>query len=94
MDKTVIELYQNKRNFHKYLEVKHTKCGHFYVKQYIKGNNGNKGYTGVTLKRVHIGTWHRWKWSNLKELLKDYKLIRSAYDYEVEKIYIPMRELT
>ena len=65
--------YRNKRNHHKYIEVNHTKCGHFYVKQYIKTENCDKQYTGVRLKRVSVGTWHRWRKKNLVELLENYE---------------------
>ena len=82
--KTMMKTYRNKRNHHKYIEVNHTKCGHFYVKQYIKSDKniiltlGKKQYTGVSLKRVHIGTWHRWTLRNLKELLEDYEEVQNG----------------
>lgn len=31
-----ITVYQNNRNENKFIEVKKTKCSHFYIRQYIK----------------------------------------------------------
>ena len=71
-----ITIYRNKRNEHKYIEVKRTKCSHFYVKQFIQPGNHIRYYVGSTLKKPQ-GFWGRWKLANLKELLKDYEKVEN-----------------
>lgn len=43
-----ITLYQNKRNPHKFIEVKHTNDRHYMWRQYLEWNNGVKNFTTGT----------------------------------------------
>ena len=61
-----ITIYQNKRNINKYLEIHNDGHYHNAVRQYMKWENGVKNLLGD--KKLH-----RWRISNLKELLEDYK---------------------
>ena len=61
-----VKIYRNKRNPNKYLEVHNDGHYHNAVRQYMKWKNGVKNLLGDR-------KLHRWRISNLKELLKDYK---------------------
>ena len=65
-----IILYQNKRNPNKYLEVHNDGHYHNTVRQFMKWPNGIKNVTGDR-------KLHRWRIANLKELLKDYKIVNA-----------------
>ncbi len=67
--------FRNIRNSNKYLEIGHTKCYHYYMKQFIKTANNGRNYTGYTLKKAHKGVWQRTTWRFLGELLKDYEIV-------------------
>ena len=62
---TTIITYQNKRNENKYLEVHNDGHYHNSVRQYLKWPNGVKYLVGDRLL-------HRWRKSDLCELLTDY----------------------
>ncbi len=59
--------FRNVKNSNKYLEVKQTKCYHYYIRQFIKTANG-RNYAGC-------GIWQRTTWRFLGELLKDYEVV-------------------
>lgn len=69
-------VFQNKRNPHKYLNVAHYKCGHYYVAQYIRWEaNETPSHETVILNTGNIRNRRRrhwWKVGNLKALLEDY----------------------
>ena len=65
---TTVNIYQNKLNIHKFLEIHNDGHYHNTVRQYMKWQNGVKNFIGD-------GILHRWKIKNLKELLEDYVLI-------------------
>jgi hypothetical protein len=68
---TEIKVYRNNRNGNKYVEVKHTKCGHYYVRQYMFwAENNVLNYTGYKNGRFTRTTLKR----HLNELLNDYTL--------------------
>lgn len=70
--------YRNNRNGNKYIEVIRYSCGHYAFKQFIKTNNHGRTYTGTTIKRANIGTWHRITRKFLCEILEDYKIMYSC----------------
>ena len=66
---TTIKVYRNKRNEHKFIEVRNDGHSHNAVRQYI--------YTPAT---AHVGLTgdgmlHRWRKANLEELLEDYDYV-------------------
>lgn len=68
-------IYKCKGNAHKYIEVKYTRCRHYYVKQFISANGTaqhRRNYTGVSMKKVHTGSWKRISVKTLNEILEDY----------------------
>lgn len=65
--KTTVEIYYNKRNHNKYIEVHNDGYSHNTVCQYIY-SNGVKNLLGDR-------KFHRWKKKDLQELLKDYNKI-------------------
>lgn len=66
-----IKVYQNNRNENKFIEVKKTKCSHFYIRQYMYWKeNGVQNFIG-TKKGCFIRTT---KTRHLNELLNDYTL--------------------
>lgn len=67
--KTIIKIYRNNRNYHKFLEIHNDGYYHNTVKQYM--------YFKEVDVRNDLGDkrLHRWKKDNLEELLKDYHLI-------------------
>lgn len=65
--KTVEYKYINKRNSNKFLIVHRSTCGHYLVKQVMIFDNGVVNKTGDAL-------FHRWKKSELVNLLSDYSL--------------------
>lgn len=67
---TIINIYQNKRNKHKILEIHNDGHYHNSVRQFLEWPNGVKNFTGD-------GILHRWKKQSLNELLIDYILISS-----------------
>lgn len=60
-----VKIYRNKRNEHKFLEVHNDGHYHNSVKQFMEWPNGVKNLIGD-------GVLHRWKKSDLNELLSDY----------------------
>ena len=70
-------LYQNNRNKNKFIEVRRYKDGHYAFKQYIEGHptlsTTTRNYTGCSLKRAKVGTWHRVTKATLLQILEDYK---------------------
>lgn len=78
-----IRIYRNKRNENKYIEVKKTKCSHFYYRQYIKAYNLMTGemfanYTTYNRRRgkAKTGLWFRMTKNWMTEMLEmDYDLV-------------------
>ena len=65
----IITVYQNNRNKNKYLDVKKTKCSHFYIRQYMYWKeNGVQNFIGN--KKGHFSRVTRK--NILNELLNDY----------------------
>lgn len=64
----IMATYKNKRNEHKYIEVKRYSNGTYYVRQYMLFSNGVKNYTGC--KR-----FSRVRKSTLLEILEDYEIL-------------------
>ena len=62
----------------KYLEVRHYADGHYVWKQFVTYAipEWGRNYMGCTLKRAHIGTWHRVTKRWLKEVLSDYEEVK------------------
>lgn len=68
---TTIKLYRNKRNEHKFIEVRNDGHYHNTVRQFMFWKeNGVKNLLGDR-------NLHRWRAGNLKELLEDYELVRA-----------------
>lgn len=68
-------MYKNIRNTHKFIEVKYTRCRHYYIKQFISANGTaqhRRNYMGVSMKKVHTGSWKRISVKTLNEILADY----------------------
>lgn len=67
-------IYRNKNNENKYIEIKKTKCSHYYVRQFMKWHTENGivlNYTGYSNGRFTRTTRSR----HLDELIKDYDLV-------------------
>lgn len=69
--KTIVTLFQNKRNSNKYIEVHNDGHYHNTVRQFLKWNNGVKYLVGD-------GKLYRWRIDNLKELLEDYRKVKEV----------------
>ncbi len=65
-----VKTYQNKRNPHKYIEVRHYKDGHYVAHQYMKWNNGVKNILGSRTGRLF-----RFRKRTLESILEDYILL-------------------
>lgn len=70
--------YRNRRNENKYIQVKRTNCGHYYIRQYMewtKEENGQdkviRNYTGKSKGQYSRVT----RKYILNDLLDDYELI-------------------
>ena len=63
-----VTTYRNKRNPHKFLDVKHTADRHYMWRQRMVFDNGVTNHVG-TLK----GGFHRQSKGTIDEVLKDYK---------------------
>lgn len=74
-------IYQNSRNLNKYIKVRRYTDGHTVIKQYIQtyvpGSYTRTviNYTGCSLKRAKLGTWHRVGKKTLEQILADYKRV-------------------
>lgn len=65
-------IYQNKENPNKYIEVRRYRCGHYAWKQFIyNSDTGVKNYTGCSLKRSKKGVWSKVSCDTLAEVLED-----------------------
>lgn len=66
---TMVKIYRNKRNEHKFIEVRNDGYYHNSVRQYMY-------WESYEVKNL-LGDrcLHRWKIGNLKELLEDYELV-------------------
>lgn len=62
-------VYCNKNNSRKYIELRRYADGHYVWRQRV-GNN----YTGCSLSRASVGTWHRVNKQTFVEVLADYML--------------------
>ena len=66
-------VYQNNKNPKKFIEVRRYNCGHYVWKQFIDIPTFNtRNYTGCSLKRSKIGTWHRMTKKAMLSVLEDY----------------------
>lgn len=74
---TTISIYRNKRNKNKYIEVHNDGHYHNSVKQFMQWKEDRNGNQLAKPIRNEMGdrVLHRWKKSNLMELLEDYELI-------------------
>ena len=70
---TTRDTFRNLRNPNKYIEVVRYKCGHFYVVQYMKWDNGVINYMGT--KR---GGHFRMTARTLCPILADYQQVKEA----------------
>lgn len=75
---TTIQIFRNRRNENKYIEVHNDGHYHNSLKQYlywernaVTGEPLPKPVKNITGDRC----LHRWRKDNLKELLKDYELV-------------------
>ena len=91
-------LYVNKRNDHKFLEIRRYEDGHYVCKQSIRSTSEDGvvviNYTGCNLKQNnHGGVWHRISKKAMLELLEDYELVvdNEGAAEETQK-YWPSRE--
>lgn len=82
---TTIQIYKNKRNAHKYIEVHNDGHYHNSVRQYLywERNAVTDEPLQFPIKNmVGDGKLHRWRRKNLKELLEDYEFVMEM-QYEV-----------
>lgn len=71
------KLYRNNRNENKFIEVRRYGCGHYVWKQSIRHPEVNViNYNGYSLKRSHVGVWHRQRKGTIQEVLKEYNEVR------------------
>lgn len=64
-----MKTYRNKRNRHKHIDVKVTKCGHYMWRQRMVFDNGVQNYVGS--KR---GGFRRQNKATIEEVLQDYEV--------------------
>ena len=69
------QVFQNKRNPNKFIEVKRYKCGHYVWRQFIENEHtGIRNYTGCSIKRTRQGVWRRASRRTIQDTLQgDYK---------------------
>lgn len=69
-------IYQNKGNLNKYITVRRYKDGHYvwkqYIQTYVSTSSTVINYTGCSLKRSGVGTWHRVSKQTRDAVLQDY----------------------
>lgn len=70
---TMIRIYRNKRNEHKFIEVRNDGHYHNSVRQYMYWET--KDIKNLLGDR----NLHRWKIKNLKALLEDYEFVSLEY---------------
>lgn len=76
-------VYQNNKNLNKVIEVRRYDCGHYVWKQFIYAPTfDTRNYTGCSLKRCHIGTWHRVTRKTILSVLEDYHCTFSSSSKE------------
>lgn len=63
--------YHNKRNEHKYIDVKHTADRHYMWRQRMVFDNGVENYVGTKK-----GGFRRQHKETIDEVLKDYEVIK------------------
>lgn len=70
-------IFQNKRNPHKFIEVKRYNDGHYVWKQFIENTvTHTRTYTGCSLKRSKLGKWNRVNSDTLAEVIaSDYVFV-------------------
>ncbi len=70
---TTIRIYRNKRNDHKFIEVRNDGHYHNFVRQYMY-------WEAKDIKNL-LGdrNLHRWKIKDLKALLEDYEFVSLEY---------------
>lgn len=76
------QLYQNKRNENKYIEVKKAKDGHTYYRQFMYWNTDRgpvKNYSGSVTNR---GRYHRTRLDSLEQVLEDYVPVDGVHSEE------------
>lgn len=76
------QLYQNKRNENKYIEVKKAKDGHTYYRQFMYWNTDRgpvKNYSGSKTNR---GRYHRTRLDSLEQVLEDYVPVEGVHSEE------------
>ena len=62
-----IKTYQNKKNVHKYIDVKHTSDRHYMWRQRMVFDNGVENHVGT-----RKGGFRRQRKGTINEVLKDY----------------------
>lgn len=75
-----LELYQNKKNKNKYIEVKKGNDGHTFFRQFMYWNTEDgpvKNYSGSKTNR---GRFHRETQASLNKILKDYRRVDQVHD--------------
>lgn len=73
---TAVQIYRNKRNSHKYIEVHNDGHYHNSVRQYLYWDRNvvtDEPLLPPVKNMVGDGKLHRWRKKNLKELLEDYE---------------------
>ena len=67
----ITNIYQNKRNPNKYIEVRHYNCGHYVAHQYMFWEK-----TGIkNILGSRSGRFFRFKKATLNSILEDYILL-------------------
>lgn len=72
-------VYRNKRNEHKYIEVKIYNDGHVYIKQFMFWYTSTGVVLNYLASRTNKGTAHRITKKSLNELLEDYTICNFGY---------------
>lgn len=74
------ELYRNKRNEHKYVEVKHTPDGHTWFRQFMAWNLPTGQVKNYYASKSNKGRYQRVRQEWLKQLLEDYEPVEFVED--------------
>lgn len=74
------QLYRNKRNENKYIEVKKSADGHTYYRQFMFWNTDTGSVKNYSGSRTNRGRYHRTTLETLNKILDDYVLVESVED--------------
>ena len=76
------QLYRNKRNENKYIEVKKTSDGHTWFRQFMYWNTPEGSVKNYNASKTNRGRYHRVRLSTLDSILEDYEPVEDVHTEE------------